>query len=64
MQCDCSLKHQNKGVCNCLESSDILDMVSNEKQNEEQNQPLESDKVDGFKGIQDQFEDWPSNIEL
>ncbi len=24
-QCDCSLKHTNKGVCNCLDNNSLLD---------------------------------------
>lgn len=64
-QCDCSLKHTNKGVCNCLESTEILDAVD---VTWEENLPEEdsenSSKTTIFKSIKDEFENWPSNIPL
>lgn len=48
IECDCSLKHTNKGVCNCPENLTILDEVNWQEEYDEELEAEEDLGLDSF----------------
>ena len=42
-QCDCSLKHTNKGVCNCLDNNSLLDWDDEDEDEDWKDVKIEED---------------------